>query len=116
MDELLGQLFAYFMRSLFGGARGSRAVAARAAKRFIVPTATTNVFADAPPAPVQAPSAVLESPIDVRRPTIPKRPKNEPPAAEAPTLAPWAQQFRSPQGLLGAIVAGEVLGPPKSLR
>jgi hypothetical protein len=38
------------------------------------------------------------------------------PGEAAPPIAPWAQQFRSPQGLLGAIVAGEVLGPPKSLR
>jgi hypothetical protein len=91
MDEPVGQFFASLMRS-------------RAAKRNDVP--------------VQAAPPMPEPPIDVRRTAIPKRPTSDShqPGEAAPPIAPWAQQFRSPQGLLGAIVAGEVLGPPKSLR
>lgn len=117
MDELLGQVFCSLRRSFGGGSGGSRAVDARAATQRLVPPATVAVFS---PTPARATAAEprAESPIDLRRPAIPKRPTSEPqPAGEAaPPIAPWAQQFRSPQGLLGAIVAGEVLGPPKALR
>jgi hypothetical protein len=102
MDEPVGQFFASLMRS-------------RAAKRNDVPPSAARSEI---PAPVQAAPPMPEPPIDVRRTAIPKRPTSDShqPGEAAPPIAPWAQQFRSPQGLLGAIVAGEVLGPPKSLR
>ena len=101
MDELLGQLFASLMP--------------RAAKRSYAPPSAVRSEV---PSPVQAAPPMPEPPIDVRRPAISRRPIGESyqPGEVAPPIAPWAQQFRSPQGLLGAIVAGEVLGPPKALR
>lgn len=63
------------------------------------------------------PPAAPEQPSPVPRPREPRQaaPSFAPEVTEAPVPA-WAVQFRSPQGLLGAIVASEVLGPPKSLR
>jgi len=102
MDEPLGQLFASFMSS-------------RAAKRNDVPPSAARSEISAP---VEAAPPVAQPPIEVRRPALTKRPTSEShqPGETAPPIAPWAQQFRTAQGLLGAIVAGEVLGPPKSLR
>jgi len=105
MDELLGALFAYIVRQMRGRARPSAAPGSQ----FPTPPHSNS--------PMQAPRLAADGPVEIRRPPLPPRVEPHAPVAAAPPLEPgWVTQFRTRQGLLGAIVASEVLGPPKSLR
>ena len=113
MDELFGALFAWIVQQMRGRAgRIERARAPRsAAPGSEVPSVPHSN------SPMQAARTPADMPVDVRRPSLPPRAQTLTPVAAVPPNEPgWVTQFRSPQGLLGAIVASEVLGPPKSLR
>jgi len=113
MDELLGALFAYIVRQMRGRAR-------RIERDFVPRSAAPVGTLPLPPpsnSPMQAARPVADVPVEIRRPPRPPRVEpHEPVTAALPVEPGWVTQFRTPQGLLGAIVASEVLGPPKSLR